>query len=154
MSEVKQKPVVQQRVSAKATSHARTDIAVRDLNVIIDEPEARGGTNQGATPTETLATALAGCINVISHRVADSLGIELGEMSIDVVSHFDRRGVMMEEALEVPFPQMDVDIRVVTSASDDEIEKLKDGLAKYCPLSNVIRASGTQLNETWHVTRP
>ena len=101
MANVIPKTVVTQKMSATSTSHSRTDVAVRDLNVVIDEPEARGGTNQGASPTETLGVALAGCINVISHKVAESLDVDLGEMTIDVATQFDRRGVMLEDEIDI-----------------------------------------------------
>ncbi len=148
------KTVVTQKISAVASSHSRTDISVRDLNVVIDEPTARGGTNQGATPTETLPCALAACINVISHKVAESLDVDLGEMTIDIATQFDRRGVMLEEEIDLPFPAMDVNVIVKTSASEEDIARVREGLARYCPLSKVIKASGTKLNENWTIERP
>lgn len=154
MANVIPKTVVTQKMSATSTSHSRTDVAVRDLNVVIDEPEARGGTNQGASPTETLGVALAGCINVISHKVAESLDVDLGEMTIDVATQFDRRGVMLEDEIDIPFPQMDVNVTVKTNASEEDIARVKEGLAKYCPLSKVIKGSGTVLNENWTIERP
>jgi putative redox protein len=154
MANIRPKTVVTQKMSATSTSHTRTDVSVRDLNVVIDEPAERGGTNQGATPTETLSCALAACINVISHMVAETLDVDLGEMTIDVATQFDRRGVMLEEEIDLPFPQMDVDITVKTNASEEDIARVREGLAKYCPLSKVIKGSGTVLNENWIVTRP
>ncbi len=154
MANVIPKTVVTQKMSATSTSHSRTDVAVRDLNVVIDEPEARGGTNQGASPTETLGVALAGCINVISHKVAESLDVDLGAMTIDVAAQFDRRGVMLEDEIDIPFPQMDVNVTVKTNASEEDIARVKEGLAKYCPLSKVIKGSGTVLNENWTIERP
>lgn len=154
MANVVPKSVVTQKLSAKASSHSRTDISLRDLNVVIDEPSERGGTNQGATPTETLACALAGCINVISHKVAESLDVDLGEMTIDVATQFDRRGVMLQEEIDLPFTAMDVNVTVRTTATEDDIARVRDGLAKYCPLSKVIRAAGTELNENWTIERP
>ena len=154
MANVVQKSIVTQKLSAKASSHSRTDISLRDLNVVIDEPTERGGTNQGATPTETLACALAGCINVIGHKVAESLDVDLGEMSIDVATQFDRRGVMLQEEIDLPFTAMDVNITVRTSASEDDIARVRDGLAKFCPLSKAIKAAGTELNENWTIERP
>jgi putative redox protein len=153
MANVTQKSIVTQKLSAQAAHHARTDVTVRDLTVVIDEPEARGGTNKGATPTETLMVALSGCINVVSHRIADAIGLKIDDLSIDVAAQFDRRGVMMEEAVKVPFPQVDVDIHLKTSGSDELVARLQADLKKYCPLSMVIRQSGTQLNENWHVTK-
>ena len=94
---VKMKTVVTYCASAACPTHARTEIPVRDLNVIIDEPTERGGTNLEPTPTEAAMTALIACTNVIGHKNAHRLGINLGEISIDANCRFDQRGVLMEE---------------------------------------------------------
>lgn len=153
MGAIKQKSIVTMQAHGDVMHHARTDVSVRDLTVTIDEPSERGGTNQGATPTETLVIALIGCTTVVSHRIAERLGIELENMSVNVAADFDRRGVMQEEHLTVPFPKMDLQISVTTSASDEDMRTLQEDLKKFCPISNVIRQSGTELTETWTVTR-
>ncbi|MCO4838378.1 MAG: hypothetical protein KC426_09855, partial [Oceanospirillaceae bacterium] len=80
---IRMKNVVTYRASAACPTHARTEIPVRDLKVIIDEPTQRGGTNLGPTPTETVMTALIACTNVIGHKNAQRLGTDLGEVTID-----------------------------------------------------------------------
>jgi uncharacterized OsmC-like protein len=151
---VVQKSTVTMQAKGVVKNHARTDISVRDLTVSIDEPTERGGTNQGATPTETLVIALIGCTNVVSHRIADRLGIKLENMRIDVAADFDRRGVMQEAEVDVPFPKIELTVSVETAASDADMETLKSDLGKFCPLSKMIRQSGTELTETWTVTKP
>ena len=99
---IKMKTVVTYRAKATCPTHARTEIPVRDLSVVIDEPVERGGTNLGPTPTETAMTALIACTNVIGHKNASRLGIELGEVTIDADCKFDRRGVLMEEEIALP----------------------------------------------------
>ena len=154
MADIKQKSVVTMNVHGDVRHHARTDVAVRDLTVTIDEPTERGGTNAGATPTEMLVASLIGCTTVVSHRIAGRLGIELDSMSVDVDADFDRRGVMQEEHVKVPFPKMELRVSVVTTASDDEMDQLQQDLRKFCPISNMIRQSGTELTETWDIARP
>ena len=66
MTNMAQKSEVIMSMSATGETHARTKINIRDVSSVIDEPEARGGTNQGLTPTETLMASLIGCTNVIS----------------------------------------------------------------------------------------
>ncbi len=151
---VTQKSIVPLEVSGKVVHHARTDVSVRDLTVVIDEPEARGGTNQGATPTEALMVSLAGCTTVVAHRIAKRLEIELSDMTVNVSAEFDRRGVMQEVHLKVPFPTMHLDITVTTGASEDKMAELAADLKKFCPITNVIRESGTELTESWTVNRP
>ena len=55
---IKMKTVVTYRAKATCPSHSRTDIPVRDLVAVIDEPIERGGTNLGPSPTETALTCL------------------------------------------------------------------------------------------------
>jgi hypothetical protein len=43
---------------------------------------------------------------------------------------------------------------VTTNASGADMEKVKADLHRFCPVSKVVRNSGTQLEEVWNVTRP
>ncbi|MEE8435688.1 MAG: OsmC family protein [bacterium] len=140
------------KMEGHASSHARTDITVRDLKVVIDEPEARGGTNQGPSPTETLMAALIGCTNVITHKIAHKHGIDIQSMNVRVEAQFDRRGVTLEEEIAVPFPEVKLIVNLTTDASPEAVEMVKTELAKFCPVSKVIRRSGTVINEEWNVT--
>ena len=154
MTNVKPKYVVDMKVSGRAISHDRTDVIVRDLKVIVDEPEPRGGTNLGATPTETVAIALAGCLNVMGHRCADEVGLEILDLDIEVDAKFDRRGVTFESEIDLPFPKVNVQLNLKTAAADEKIEQMKSLLAKHCPVSTLLRQGGTILNEVWEITRP
>ncbi len=149
---IKVKTIVDIKAEATVISHSRTDVAIRDLTVTIDEPIARGGTNLGPSPTETIPVALASCLSVISHKVADNLGVTLAYMSIDVVTKFDRRGVALIEEVQVPFPQIDVEITVTTDSTPEEIGLFKSDVGRFCPVSKMIRQSGTVVNENWNVT--
>lgn len=52
MVTVRPKTTVQQHIAATCPTHSRTDLQVRDLESVIDEPRERDGTNLGFTPTE------------------------------------------------------------------------------------------------------
>ena len=149
MTNMTPKTEVTMSMSATGETHARTKINIRDVNTIIDEPEARGGTNQGLTPTETLMASLIGCTNVISKRIAHKMGIELGEMDIQLSAKFDRRGTMLEEEIDVPFSSVTMDIEIDTDATEEQIDSLKTDLAKFCPIAKVLRGSGVKITENW-----
>jgi len=149
MTNVTQKSEVIMSMSATGETHARTKINIRDVSSVIDEPEARGGTNQGLTPTETLMASLIGCTNVISKRIAHKMGIELGEMDIQLSAKFDRRGTMLEEEIDVPFSEVTMDIEIDTDATEEQINMLKIDLAKFCPIAKVLRGSGVNIIENW-----
>nr|WP_319382960.1 OsmC family protein [uncultured Roseibium sp.] len=146
---LKAKTVVKLRSSAKGISHSRTDVGIRDLTFSIDEPEARGGTNLGPAPTEAALAALAGCTNVIGNKCADRLGVDIGHLSIEITCEFDRRGVTLEEEIDVPFVALS---QVVTSdgtATDDDLARVAREVAKYCPLSKLFEQAGTALETVW-----
>ena len=149
MTNMVQKSEVIMSMSATGETHARTKINIRDVSSVIDEPEASGGTNQGLTPTETLMASLIGCTNVISKRIAHKMGIELGEMDIQLSAKFDRRGTMLEEEIDVPFSEVKMDIEIDTDATEEQINILKIDLAKFCPIAKVLRGSGVNIIENW-----
>ena len=74
--------LVKMKVEGSSKSHSRADIISRDVESVIDEPEARGGTNLGLTPTETLLASLIGCSNVITHRIAEKQGVKIENLDI------------------------------------------------------------------------
>jgi uncharacterized OsmC-like protein len=154
MVSIKPKTVVTVKLHGTCASHARTDVSVRDQQITIDEPEVRGGTNQGPAPTETLLAALIGCTNVITHKIAAKNGVRIDALSVDVEAAFDRRGVTLVEEVAVPFPDITMRIDITTDAEESAIDTLKSDLAKFCPVSKVIRQSGTNLNEVWTIIRP
>ena len=146
---INMKTVVTYRTTAKATSHSRTEIPIRDLVTVIDEPLGRGGTNEGITPTETALSALIACTNVIGHKNAHRLGVDLGEVTIDAACQFDRRGVTMTEEIDVPFPQITLTVNCTGAATDEELQKVGEETAKYCAIAKLFQAAGTELEVNW-----
>ncbi len=151
---VREKTTVTQRIQGRCPTHSRTEISVRDVKTIVDEPKEREGTNMGPTPTETMVAALIACTNVISHKCAKKHGVEFKAMSIDAESTLDRRGTQLIEEIEVPFPKISLVINVATNASEADMEKVKADLHRFCPIAKVVRNSGTEIEEIWKVTRP
>lgn len=154
MVTVKPKSIVTMKMEGAGVSHARTDVSVRDLRSVIDEPKERGGTNLGPSPTETMMASLVACTNVIAHRVAEKNGVHVRDLRIGLEADFDRRGVMMEAEVNVPFPSVRLRIDLTTDADAAAVEKVKRELPMYCPVSKVFRAAGTKIEEIWTVTRP
>ncbi len=144
------KTVVELRAEGQCPSHSKADITVRDLTFSIDEPVERGGTNEGPSPTETALAALIGCTNVIGHKCAKKLGLELGSMKIAATCAFDRRGVTLSEEIDVPFHRVDLDIEIDGDMSDDDLLRLAAEVGKYCPLAKLYRCAGTEVVENWH----
>jgi|TARA_B100000315_G_scaffold259673_1_gene316602 uncharacterized OsmC-like protein len=152
MTEIKQKMTVTQKMQATCPTHARTDISARAHESVIDEPESRGGTDLGLTPTETAMAALLGCTNTIANRIAHSLEVEFADFHIDMEADFDRRGVSLIEEVDVPFPEIRLSISVKTAATEDQMNEIRSRLSKFCPVAKLFRQAGTNVIETWNVT--
>ncbi len=146
---MKVKPVVTYRTTAQCSTHARTEIPIRDLDVVVDEPVERGGTNLGPSPTETAMAALIACTNVIGHKNAHRLGVDLGTVTIDAKCRLDRRGVLMEEEIDVPFPEIELTVNCETPASQEELTRVGEETAKYCAIAKLFEAAGTDLTVNW-----
>ncbi|GAA0775736.1 OsmC family peroxiredoxin [Roseibium denhamense] len=149
MPAFKEKTVVTLRTHGRGVSHSRTDISLRDLSFTIDEPAARGGTNLGPAPTETALAALAGCTNVIGHKCAGQLGVDIGHLDIEITCEFDRRGVTLEEEINVPFVALRQVVVSDGSIAEEDLQRVGVEVAKYCPLSKLFEQSGTALETIW-----
>ena len=143
--------VINMKVEGSSKSHARTDILTRDVESVIDEPTIRGGTNLGLTPTETLMASLIGCTNVITHRIADQLGVKIKKLDVNVNSKFNKDGVSLLKEIEVPFPILEMNIKIASNASEIQLETIKKQLKMFCPISKVISNSGTKIIDNWEV---
>lgn len=146
---IKQKTVVTYKTTATAVSHSRTDIPIRDLVAVVDEPQERGGTNMGPSPTETALTALIACTNVIGHKNAKRLGVDLGTVTIEADCKFDRRGVLLEEEINLPFPEITLHVNCDGPATAGDLSRVGEETAKYCAISKLFEAAGTKLTVTW-----
>lgn len=153
MATVKIKATAEMKLKGVVHSHSRTDVTSRDVTASIDEPVARGGTNMGLTPTETLISALIACTNVISQKIAHDAGVHFGAMEINATVEFDRRGAMLVEEVDVPFPNITLDINVATDATPEQMNHIKTELGKFCPIAKVLRQAGSKITENWN-TRP
>ncbi len=150
----KVKTTVRVKLAGTTESHSRTLLKTRDLIDVADEPEVRGGTNEGFAPTEMALASLIACSNVISHKIAHKNGIEIIDMNFEMDATFNRLGVTLEEEIDVPFPEISLTVNITTPASDKELQVLKDDLPRYCPVAKVFSQSGTTVITNWVVTRP
>ena len=144
------KTTVKLRAEAACTSHSLANISIRDIAFAIDEPVERGGTNLGPTPTDAALAALIGCTNVIGHKCAAKLQIDIGHLDISASCDFDRRGVTLTEEIDVPFKKIHLKIQMSNVVSEQNLQRLQSEITKYCPLAKLFRQAGTIIEEEWH----
>ena len=71
---------------------------------------------------------------------------------LELVAHFDTRGFLGTEDIDTQFPQIELKADIKTDASAAQIDELKARLATRCPVSAILRKSGTEVIETWNIT--
>lgn len=125
------------RVQAQSENSTKTVVKARGFEIILDEPESLGGTNQGANPVEYILAAFCGCINVMGHVIAKEMDFELRSMKIKMSgnlnperlfgSSFKERAGFKSIAVSVE-PECDVPIEVL----EQWLQKIEDR----CPVSD------------------
>ena len=108
-------------------------------NAVVDEEFFAGTTlrsnvlcNLGYAD-ETALAALVGCVNVIGHKCAAEMGVDIGHLEIDAVCAFDRRGVTLAEEIDVPFTAVTLTLRADGQANDAALARVGVETEKFCP---------------------
>lgn len=148
---IKPKPVWNFQVSGNAETSTRSVIKLRDIELTIDEPIDRGGTNLGPMPVEMVMAGLAGCTHVISNKLAIHYGAPITAMQVDIVTTMDSRGTRLIEPIDVPFPKVVINITADMDGPQEAIDQVIANLRHHCAVSKMLQQSGTQIIENWIV---
>ena len=148
-------PVIRKLTAALRSETAqRAKIGIRTHVLTVDAALERSGTDTGPNPPETLLAALAGCLNIQINRLAGERGIRFERMALSIDAHFDRRGVIWNEDVAVPFPLISSAVEAKSDASASRIAKIRRDAFRCCPVSRVLIEGGTRFRQTtWPVDR-
>jgi len=81
------------------------DVEVRGHTIKSDEPEGRGGHDEGPSPQELLAVSLASCTAITIEMYADRKGWDLGDVVVDVDYEPAQRGSPTRFVMRVKLPK-------------------------------------------------
>ena len=114
-----------------------TEVEIREHRLIVDEPAADGGTDQGPRPTELLAASLASCTTITLVMYADRKGWEVGavETAVEYTSGTP----------DAP-PKFRTEITIPAELTDEQREKLLV-IAGKCPVHKTLAADGIELED-------
>jgi putative redox protein len=94
------------RATARRQNGSLThDVEVRSHSVRADEPEERGGHDEGPSPQELLAASLASCTAITIEMYADRKGWDLGEVVVDVDYEPAQRGSPTRFVMNLQLPK-------------------------------------------------
>jgi putative redox protein len=106
----------------------RHEIAIRDHESIVDEPQDTGGDDEGPNPQELLAASLASCTAITMEMYAERKGWDIGEVVVDVDYEPAQRGSPTKFEMVVKLPK---------ELPEEQREKLMTIAAK-CPVHRTL----------------
>ena len=77
------------------------------------------------------------------------MGFKIDKLDIKTKTLFNKDGASIVQEVDIPFPEINMDIEISTDASESDLIEVQKQLAMYCPIAKVIRNSGTKINENW-----
>jgi len=118
----------------------RSEAAIRDFRLTVDEPPALGGRDAGPNPVELVLAALGACQEITYRLYADSLGIPLNHVSVKVEGRLDLRGFFaVEDGVRPGFRDIRATVEIDSPAGAEEIERLKATVDRQCPVLDILR---------------
>ena len=128
------------RVKAHSENPTKTIVKAREFELVVDEPENLGGTNEGANPVEFVLAGYAGCLNVMSHICAKELGFELKGVKIDIVGSLNPErlfGTSFEE--RAGYKEIKATIKPDCDADEATMEKWLAAVIDRCPVGDNLK---------------
>ncbi len=87
-------------VSGKINFH--TDVTNGKQSILVDAPEAKGGTGSGYSPFDLLCAAYASCLDISTRVVLDKMRVEYSEVKvIAAIDHSDETKTVFSSTIEI-----------------------------------------------------
>ena len=116
------------KATARRSTNFSHTIAIRDHQLIADEPRDRGGDDDGPSPEELLAASLASCTAITMEMYAKRKGWDIGPVEVAVEYTPAERGCPTKFKLA---------LRIPNGCSEEQIERLTVIAAK-CPVHRTL----------------
>ena len=53
--------------------------------------------------------------------------------------------------MPVPFPTIELNVKVTTSGTEEDMARLREDMNLRCPMSVILRQAGSKIIETWTI---
>jgi uncharacterized OsmC-like protein len=117
----------------------RSEAALRAHRLVVDEPEALGGGDAGPNPVELVLAALGTCQEITYRAYATALGIKLDNVAVKLTGTIDLKGFFaVDDAVRPGYQRISGTVQLQSSASDEELEKLRAVVNAHCPVLDIL----------------
>jgi len=139
-------------VSAEMNEGFLVSADIRGHQVMIDQPEAARGSDQGPTPLEYFLFSLGGCICTIGRIAAMQQKINLRGMKVSVEGDYNPAGLLGKPSEDRNgFQQIQVSAEIDADMNDEEKQVFLDAVCERCPLHDNIKL---ETRVTHHLMEP
>jgi uncharacterized OsmC-like protein len=142
------------KVSADCPNRTRSDIAAGRHKVVIDEPPARHGNDEGMLPLQALIASLASCSHVVASVTAREIGFNFIDSKIEVSGRFDTRCFTGDAQVTPLFTDITITVHARCDAGAEQFEDFKQQLRWRCPVFATFLAASTKIHENWLLDTP
>tara|TARA_Y100001934_G_C12173795_1_gene688006 strand:+ start:85 stop:588 length:504 start_codon:yes stop_codon:yes gene_type:complete len=118
----------------------RSDINIRDHELVIDEPEQLGGGDAGPNPVEVVLAALGSCQEITYKVYAAAMGIKLRGVSVSLAGDIDLRGLFgVDDSVRAGFQSIRGEVDIDADASPEKLARLKAAVDAHCPVLDMLQ---------------
>lgn len=119
----------------------RSDVAIREHRIVIDEPAQLGGGDAGPNPVECLLAALGACQEITYKAYATAMGIPLDSVSVELEGEIDLRGFFgVDDSVRSGYQAIRGTVHLESEAPAADLERLKAAVDAHCPLLDMLSA--------------
>tara|TARA_B110000971_G_C20030962_1_gene511403 strand:- start:193 stop:603 length:411 start_codon:yes stop_codon:yes gene_type:complete len=115
------------------TKNYLAEVKTRNHFLVIDEPVASGGDNNGPTPVEYLLTAVGGCVSITLRMYAERKGWDVGKITVNV---FQKEALTLKGIKK----WLEEEISFEKDITEDQRKRLLV-IAGKCPVAKMIKGT-------------
>lgn len=116
----------------------QVEVTARDFSLIIDEPEALGGKNEGVNPGEALLGALGACQAIVARIYAEQFNVDLQGLRISLEADFDSEALKRPDEITPQIQAVRYSFEVDSPSSKESVDQLIAHLETVCPVGDTI----------------
>ena len=127
------------KVSGKMVGDLGVEVTARGHKIKVDEPIEGGGEDTGMNPVEMLLGSIAACQTISTSIYAESMGIKIDEMSIEVEGDMDSAGFMGYAKFRPGYTNIRSHIKIKSDADPAMVQQLIDLVEIRCPVEDSVK---------------
>ena len=125
---------------AKSIGGLKVSCTSRNFEFILDEPKSLGGSNEGMNPVEALLASLGACKVIVARSFANSHGINLKDIRIELEGELDPDGFMgKNKEAKIGFSTIVSKFYIDSTNTDEEISNFVAFIDRTCPVADTIK---------------